>query len=242
MPMPWIHPYAHVDPYLSWYMYDTRARSPSYIKSSHQYYAAPRRSTFEQSHVKDRFGHKESVQSTMKKKEVVKQVYRVKRDGRKSGIYDLISNEKEPIKKLTLANKGDEASQPSAEFEEKKLRVHKDKKEFPLNETESQTRCPLDLSYWQKKKLQKLSAQELKMRNMEWVPKGGNQKKSDVKDLIATNTTKEKKEKNESVVHLFETVDSDIKIVSIRSRMQPVEPKQDQQQKLQSHFGSIEFF
>ncbi|KAE8794065.1 hypothetical protein D1007_31225 [Hordeum vulgare] len=130
MPMSWIHPYGHVEPYLSWDMYDTRAGSPSYVKASHLYYAALRRSTFEQSHVKDRFDYKESVHNTRKKKEVVKQVYCVKRDGRKSAISDLISNEKEPIKKLTLANKGDEASQPSAESEEKKLRVHKAENNF----------------------------------------------------------------------------------------------------------------
>ena len=98
MPMLWMPPYAHVDPYSSWDRYDTRAHSPSYFRPSHQYYAAPRRSTFEQSHVKDRFNHKESVQSSRKKKEVVKQVYRVKRDGRKCATSDLISNNKEPIK------------------------------------------------------------------------------------------------------------------------------------------------
>ena len=61
MPIPWMPRYAHIDPYPSWDRYDTRAHSPSYFRPSHQYYAAPRRSTFEQSHVKDRFNHKESV-------------------------------------------------------------------------------------------------------------------------------------------------------------------------------------
>ena len=150
--MSWISPYARVDSYPLWDRYDTRAHSPSYFRPSHQYYAAPRRSTFEQSHVKDRFNHKESVQSSRMKKEVVKQVYRVKRDGRKSATSDLISNEKEPIKVLTLATKGNETKQPiierrSAKSEEKKLRVHKAKKELPLVKTESQPRCPLGLSY-----------------------------------------------------------------------------------------------
>ena len=36
---------------------------------------------------------------------------------------------------------------------------------------------------------------------------------------------------NMKVVHLVETVDFDIKIVLIRGRMQPVEPKQGQGQK-----------
>ena len=50
---------------------------------------------------------------------------------------------------------------------------------------------------------------------------------------------------NEKVInmknlHLIETVDFDIKIVLIRGRMQPVEVKQGQKQKLQSHFGPTE--
>lgn len=39
---------------------------------------------------------------------------------------------------------------------------------------------------------------------------------------------------NIKVVRLVETVDFDIKIILIRGRMQPVESKQDQKQKLQS--------
>ena len=73
----------------------------------------------------------------------------------------MISNEKEPIKVLTLATKGNESSQSSAKSEDKKLRVHKVKQELPLLQTKSQSRCPLGLLYWQNKKLQKLSAQEL---------------------------------------------------------------------------------
>ena len=42
------------------------------------------------------------------------------------------------------------------------------------------------------------------------------------------------------VVRLVETVDFDIKIVLIRGHMQPVEAKQSQKQKLQSHFGPTE--
>ena len=85
---------------------------------------------------------------------MVKQVYRVKRDGRKCATSDLISNNKEPIKVLTLATKGKEVEQSivknkSAKFEENKLRVHEAKKELPLVKTESQPRCPLGLSYLQ---------------------------------------------------------------------------------------------
>ena len=104
---------------------------------------------------------------------------------------------------LTLATKGNETKQPiiesqSAKSEEKKLRVHKAKKELALVETKSQSRCSLRLSYWQKKKLQNLSAQELKKKNMAWVPKKINQDKNDVHASIATSTIKVKKEKNES--------------------------------------------
>ena len=110
----------------------------------------------------------------------------------------MISNEKEPIKVLTLATKGNEASQSSAKSEGKKLRVHKVKQELPLLQTKSQPGCPLGLSYWKKKKLQKLSAQELRKRNMAWVPKRINQNKNDVCASIATSTIKVKKEKNGS--------------------------------------------
>ena len=159
--MSWMSPYAHVNPYPSWDRYAARAHSPSYFRPSHEYYVALRRSTFEQSHVKDRFNHKESVWSSRKKKEVAKKVYRVKRYVHKSAASDLISNEKEPLKMLTLATKGNETSQSSAKSKEKKLRVHKVKQELPLLQTKSHSGCPLGLSYWQKKKLQKLSAQEL---------------------------------------------------------------------------------
>ena len=56
----------------------------------------------------------------MNKNEVAKQVYRIKRDGRKSGTSDSITNEKEPIKVLTFATKGNETSQSSVKFEEEK--------------------------------------------------------------------------------------------------------------------------
>ena len=130
----------------------------------------------EQSYVQDRFNKKESVRSSRKKVEVVQQVYRVKKDGRKSANSDLILKDKEPIKRLTLATKGKEVKQSivknqSAKSEEKNLRVHKAKKELPLVKTESQPRYPLGLSYWQKKELQKLSAQELEKKNWHGFPR-----------------------------------------------------------------------
>ena len=76
------------------------------------------------------------------------------------------------------------------------LRVHKIKKELTLLKKESQPRCPLGLSHWQKKKLQKLSARELEKKNMAWVPKKNSQTKYDVQASILENTTKVKKEKS----------------------------------------------
>ena len=113
---------------------------------------------------------------------MVKQIYRVKKDGRKSATSDLVSNEKDPIQVLTLVTTGNEMkqsiikSQSAKSEEKKKLTVHKVKQELPLLQTKSQPGSPLVLSYWQKKKLQKLSAQELEERNMAWVPKGSIQK------------------------------------------------------------------
>ena len=79
-----------------------------------------------------------------------------------------------------MATKGKEVKQlidknQSAKAKEKKLRMHEAQKELPLVERKSQSRCSLGLSYWQKKELQKLSAQELEERNMAWVPKGSTQ-------------------------------------------------------------------
>ena len=63
---------------------------------------------------------------------MIKQVYQVKKDGRKSANSDLILKDKDPIKVLTLATKGNEMKQSivenqSAKSEEKKLKVHKNR-------------------------------------------------------------------------------------------------------------------
>ena len=49
-----------------------------------------------------------------------------------------------------------------------------------------------------KEKITNLSAQELKKKNMAWVPKKINQNKNDVHASIATSTIKVKKEKDGS--------------------------------------------
>ena len=119
--MSWIPPYAYMNPYPSWDRYDTRAHYPSCFESSHQHYAAPRRSKFDtQLQKKDRFTQKESVRSSRTKKEVVKQVYRVKKDGHKCATSDFISNDKETIKVLTLATKGKEVEKINVQNQEAK--------------------------------------------------------------------------------------------------------------------------
>ena len=76
--------------------------------------------------------------------------------------------------------------------------MHKAKKDLSLVKTESQPKCPLGLLYWQKKELQNLSAQELRQKNMAWVPNRSNHNKKDVHASIAISTIKVKKEKNGS--------------------------------------------
>ena len=78
------------------------------------------------------------------------------------------------------------------------MKVQKVKQELSLVQTKSQPGHSLGLSYWQEKKLQKFSAQELEKRNMAWVPKGNNQNKSYVQSSIARSETKVKKENSEN--------------------------------------------
>ena len=61
---------------------------------------------------------------------------------------------------------------PNAKSEQSELKKPKIKKKSLLSRIEAKPSHTLDSSNWQKKKLQKLSAQELKQRNMAWVPKG----------------------------------------------------------------------
>ena len=123
-------------------------------------------------------------------------MYQVKKDGCKCATSDLFSNNKELVKVLTLATKGNEASQSSAKSEGKKLRVHKAKKELALVETKSQPTCSLGLAHWQEKELQRLSAHELRKKNMAWVPKRSSQNRNDVRPSIAKSVKKVKKEKD----------------------------------------------
>ncbi|PNT68503.1 hypothetical protein BRADI_3g41505v3, partial [Brachypodium distachyon] len=162
--MSWIRPYAEFCSYPSWDKYDSRAHYPSHSKSSHPTYMQLQED--QQSHVIDRFNRNESVRSSKEKKEVTKQVYRIKKDVRECVVSDSISNNKEPVK-LTLATKGEEMKNHIAKSEITK-KVPKIKKELPLCKAKSQPGCPLGLSSWQDFFLQRLSAEELKKKNMAW--------------------------------------------------------------------------
>jgi hypothetical protein len=90
---------------------------------------------------------------------VVKQVYRIKYDGRKDKSSDLNSTIEKPITLLkNPANDGKEVEKSSidvvgAKFEQKKMRVPKIKKGLSLSKIEAKPTCSIDLPKWQEKKL-----------------------------------------------------------------------------------------
>ena len=75
------------------------------------------------------------------------------------------------------------------------------KKELPLPKSKTKLRCPLGLSSWQQKKLQRLSEQELKMKKMACVPKKSiqNQDKSVVQASNANGAVKANKRPSHSM-------------------------------------------
>jgi hypothetical protein len=120
-------PYPTSDhPYSSWGWSDSWAHTPSYFRPYHVEYAAPRRpSRARQSYVEsDHFEYKDRS-SDENKKRAVKQVYRVKRDGRKDKSSDLNSVNKKTINVFNnsaIDGKGKEKSSvhpPSAKSEQK---------------------------------------------------------------------------------------------------------------------------
>ncbi|PVH35047.1 hypothetical protein PAHAL_7G093700 [Panicum hallii] len=88
--MPYAPYHSSFHPYLSWGWNDPWAHAPSYCRPYHVEYATPREpSCARQPYVEnDRFEHKDRSRVQNKKK-VVKQVYRVKRDGCKDTSSDL---------------------------------------------------------------------------------------------------------------------------------------------------------
>uniref|UniRef100_K3XRD0 Uncharacterized protein n=1 Tax=Setaria italica TaxID=4555 RepID=K3XRD0_SETIT len=148
-------------PYSSWEWNDPWAHTPSYFRQYHVEYVAPREpSCARHPYVENgRFEHKDRSRVQNKKK-VVKQVYRVKRDGRKDKSLNLNSINEKPTNVLKISSTNGKEKEkldvdpPSAKSEQKELKNH-----------------PLGLSNWQKKKLQKLSAQQLRKKGMARVSK-----------------------------------------------------------------------
>ncbi|CAN6231659.1 unnamed protein product, partial [Urochloa humidicola] len=178
MPMPYHSHQDSVHPCSPWGWHDPWVCTPSYFKPYHVEYAAPREPVYaRQPYIEnDRFKPKNRSR-VYEKKKVVKQVYVVKRDGRKDAGSDLNSINKKPINVLeTSASDGKEKKNSAIDFsnaksEQSKLKEPKIKKEVLLSRIEIKSKGTLSSSNWEKKKLQKLSAQELKKRGMAWVPK-----------------------------------------------------------------------
>jgi hypothetical protein len=124
-----------------------------------------------------RFEYKDRF-SAQNKKKVVKQVYRVKRYDCKDKSPDLNSVNKKPINVLSASStngkEGEKSSvdPPSAKFERKELKRSKNKRGALLSKIEVKSSHLLGLSNWQRKKLQKLIAQEMRKKDMAWIPKG----------------------------------------------------------------------
>ena len=121
--------------------------------------------------------------------DVVKQVYRVKKDGRKCAISDPTLDDKKTVESM-LTTKDKKVKQvtfkdPIAEFGKAKLEVPKARKNLPVRKPKSQPGCPLGLPYSQQKKLNWLRAKEVEKRNMAWVPKGNPRLKSGTISPIA---------------------------------------------------------
>jgi hypothetical protein len=151
MPMSY-EPYFACSHYLSYGWYDPWMHVPSYFRPYHLEYAAPKESTFErQSHANDRFKEKTRSGAQVNKK-VVKQVYRLKKDGHKDKSSVLDSNNEKPINVLetsaTISEKMKQSGTNNLDVksEQNKLKVPKVKDELLQFTRESQLRCSLGLS------------------------------------------------------------------------------------------------
>ena len=142
-------------PYSSWGWFDQEAHVSPYFRPQYIEYATPRHLE-RSSSCKDQFDQNQS--GAQPKKKVVKQIYRVKYDGRKKKSSDLNLTIKKPITLLkNLAIDGKEVRKSSinilgAKSEQKKVRVPKIKG-LLLSKTEIKSICSIDLPKWQEKKL-----------------------------------------------------------------------------------------
>jgi hypothetical protein len=96
---------------------------------------------------------------------VIKQVYRVKYDGRKDKSSDLNAT----IEKLITLLKNSDIVY--AKSKQKKVRVPTVKGDLPLSKKEMKPRCSLGLPKRQENKLHKFSAKKLKEKGLAWISK-----------------------------------------------------------------------
>jgi hypothetical protein len=190
----------HFHPYSPWGWFDEETHLSSYYKPQYIEYAAPRYLEKSSSY-KDQFDQNWS--GAQAKKKVIKQVYRVKYDGRKDKSLDLNSTIEKPITFLkNPANDGKEVKKSSidvvgAKFEQKKMKVPKFKKELPLSKIEAKLTCSIGLPKWQEKELQKLSAEKLREEGFAWVPKGSIQAHKDDAQVSGATKAKERRRRFE---------------------------------------------
>ena len=184
MPMQFGSDATYFHPYSSWGWYDSNSYSSSHFRPHNVEYSAPSNSDFgKQPYNKDRFIPK-NRSGAQNKNKVVKQVYVVKKDNRKGKGSDLNSYVAKPNKVLDTSASSAKTVEKSAsnivgtKSEPRNFNVPNVDKDVLLSKTKSQPRSSLGLSNWHKKKLEKLSACELKKRNMTWVPKGSSQAQS----------------------------------------------------------------
>ena len=144
MPIPnALHP-ASFHHHSSWGWDDPWAHTPSYFRPYHVEYAAPREpSCAGQPCVeKDRFKPKNRSR-VQEKKKVVKQIYVVKKDGRKATSLDLNTIAEKPINVLkTSAINGNEKENsavdiPNTKSGQKRLKEPKIKKKVPLSKAQA---------------------------------------------------------------------------------------------------------
>jgi hypothetical protein len=159
---------SYFHPYPSWGWYDSNAYSSSYFRPHNIEYSSPFNSNFEKrSYEKDCSIYKNRSRAQNKNR-MVKQVGVVKKDNRKAKSLDLNSC-------ITNLDKVLDTSASSTQTIEKLASDSPDtKSELKKPNVPKQPRSPLGLSIW-RKRLEKLSAQELKTRGVAWAPNGSSQ-------------------------------------------------------------------
>jgi hypothetical protein len=158
---------SYFHPYPSWGWYDSNAYSSSYFRPHNVEYSSHFNSDFEKrSYDKDRFIYKNRSRAQNKNR-MVKQDYVVKKDNRKA-----------KSSNLNCITKPEEVLDTSATSTQTIEKLASDsldtKSELKNLNVPKQPRSPLGLSIWHKR-LEKLSAQELKKRGMTWAHNGSSQ-------------------------------------------------------------------